>query len=952
MKKRIRNKSSIVRLIISNYSRNSISEIKVIHEKRSFLDSIDVVDMSFLDNNVIHFKEVRVKSMDALDKTSFNVTYNQDGSFTVSTERDENNRVYEITGKYFKKIDSIRYRINPKSYTPDQSNATTVKLTLKMIEHPAENIERYTNRRRPVTQTERKLLGDKQTLAYSKICLEETESITSKKIYQINRFLEYRSDFLVYFQLINNLLIPANGPKEIWRLSKIETNKYESFIKDISVKLHSTLIQTITDKNSLIDAHNQKLSSGRKKIEYYQQLSLDKIESDVKKIISIYSNLRHSLMHYDYKFFDDLFTSKPLEINNVNLNELLDLNLFAVLESVKEIKEANKSSYIEKGDKIRIFDKNKEAKTIHELFWMICERKNGFNKLVNDFFINDGLEDKYFKELINQDFKNRIDFLEKAVQLGVVNGVKLSKKTKKDMNEDLLKYKAHLSIIGEAYIDDIQYSREYKSIYNDHQNLCQEVNQLIYSPDPDARKKIADLNKEINKNKKSMKEITKRNALIRLEYKMRIAFSILAKDYDLNIDDFKQRFSTNQNDQILANKSDYLNYKLDEKAKFNLGKMKNSLNVGSVIPGIVEVNDKNNLFKFSLLTYLLLPKEVRGSFLGTLKKYYFDIKNSNYGQNEFFYHNLRLFEKNIKKFEIFNYDLSSDPSLTGCLEKLQSDFDLSLVDDQIIKKRVNSSLVITVLKFYKNIFSYINEFEVNLLIDKSMSENKTINEVLGECTKNEYYNFSELIHGCNLTHTEFSSTIDIRNMISHLEYSSLFSLEKTVGFRKKEFCGMSHVVDKLTNEVSSTMCKFGYLNKFSDNNFKMKNEHMATFLDKDLYDDILENQDIDNKKFEFFKKYSKNSVDELGEFILQSKKSLEDFKENPTLPLIANFNHLQIPIQNGRKITSKKISDVDLLVHKQAIFSTVNNELAKIESLYIELKIKDFKEKFSKQVLQ
>ena len=95
---------------------------------------------------------------------------------------------------------------------------------------------------------------------------------------------------------------------------------------------------------------------------------------------------------------------------------------------------------------------------------------------------------------------------------------------------------------------------------------------------------------------------------------------------------------------------------------------------------------ENNLFKFYVLTYILLPIEFKGDFLGFVKKHYYDIKNVEYLdenlneltneeldkiKNDSFFNKIRLFEKNSKKYNIFSKSILTQERVKEYFKRLE-----------------------------------------------------------------------------------------------------------------------------------------------------------------------------------------------------------------------------------------------------------------------------------------
>ena len=105
------------------------------------------------------------------------------------------------------------------------------------------------------------------------------------------------------------------------------------------------------------------------------------------------------------------------------------------------------------------------------------------------------------------------------------------------------------------------------------------------------------------------------------------------KEFKGDISRFKSDFDISKIEQIKEYQSrgeEYLNYCDQNNFKIkDFQKMIGEIESSSEITWLSN-KVENNLFKFYVLTYILLPIEFKGDFLGFVKKHYYDIKNVEY----------------------------------------------------------------------------------------------------------------------------------------------------------------------------------------------------------------------------------------------------------------------------------------------------------------------------------
>ena len=98
--------------------------------------------------------------------------------------------------------------------------------------------------------------------------------------------MAYRSDLLLYYAFINYYVRVNGNIKEFWK-TDIDDNIINYFIYTINDSLKNKkgcLEQYIANKKA--------------------------IKNDLEKTKQIFKHLRHKLMHYDFRFFTDLFDGK------------------------------------------------------------------------------------------------------------------------------------------------------------------------------------------------------------------------------------------------------------------------------------------------------------------------------------------------------------------------------------------------------------------------------------------------------------------------------------------------------------------------------------------------------------------------------------------------------------------------------------------------------------------
>lgn len=849
------NRSSIIRIIISNYDNKGIKEIKVRYNKQAQLDTFLVE--SQLENGLFTLKNIKWK---AKEKYRYKMNL---GEIVENSVR--------ITKVDKFSNETIREYITKFSVSPKNKDVVVVKIE-DCKEHSLATKGEKSNSRRTTSQTERKLLSRETQISYSKIACCSPEEIDSLKIYKIKRYLSYRSNMLLFFSLINDFLCEgiSKGKEivELWRIvDDVDENIIEERVteitqyleKNLSIELknyNNRIEKTISKKrNSINDCNNiiescikkldtvkdkreverlkRKIQDSKTKIKEYNDiitekeremliaLTEDKIKEDVYKILEIYSDLRHKLAHYNYTYFENLFENNR---ENLELAELLNLNIFNHLELSKKLRIENKTNYLDDDTKFSILGVKVSAKKCYSLYNTLCEQKNGFNTFINNFFAEDGVEDTNFKNKVNIRFKKEIKKLEDL----------------ENKEKELILLKEQDSELGTAYVWDIHNSIKYKKLYNERKNTIENYNQTLKgNMDKTALKNYGAKLLEI---KNKMDNITKRNSIIRLKYKLQIAYAFLMKEFNGDITRFKSDFDISKVEQIVEYQTrgdEYLNY--TNKESFNIKDFQKSLETSTKITWLSS-NPENNLFKFYVLTYILLPFEFKGDFLGFVKKHYYDIKNVEYldedseeltneqlekMKDDSFFNKIRLFEKNSKKYNIFSKSFLTNDRVKEYFKKLDigaKHYEYVGANGEI-KNIFNKNIVIPIFKYYQIVIKLYNDIEIAILLYLSklkgdISIDNVISKVIDKqsitkgkqldfYTLNGLFSFFKLIND-NLAEFETDEKIPK----NYLETEATFIRNKVLHFDYKNFIDNLLEIDYENESKFNVSVKMGKLRKF------------------------------------------------------------------------------------------------------------------------------------------
>lgn len=786
MEKKIKNKSSIVRVIISNFDSKEMKEFKVLYTKQGGVDTF-LTSTEFGSDGRLIFKSIKNK---VRDKNLYKVTAKilESGNKVHIDKYDIRKgqliRTYEVKGTY------------------ENTNNNGKKIILNVEDKNQKNVHDPRGIRRIESKTERLLLSEDIREKYSKIALCPIEEIDSKKLYKIKKFFNYRSKMLIYFNFINDFLTKETGEKELWKIKDTCEN-----IEIIFENIKKYLSVGIENYNNYVNNLNKKLSEDKKELEI-KQLTDDELREDIKKILKLFGDFRHKLMHYDYKFFERLFDNEKINVYEESLKEILNLNIFKIISLLKTQRWENKTNYITKEDKLSVLGKSKSAKTLYKVYWGICDRKNGFNKFINGFFTKDGVEDQDFKDLIRKDFEQKYLKMEEKKKTETFRGKKNNPGDYQKLMKKIYEFKENYKDI---FYWDINDCPEYKKLYSRRKELIEKYNKQINGIKD--KKYITDLNKQLLKLKIDMEKITKANSLIRLEYKLQVAYGFLMKEYKLNINKFKNNFKPSEIEDIenyYTKREEYLNANISqEKIEFDLGSLEDSLKeIYKDNPE--EINEKNLSMKFYMLVYILLPTEIRGDFLGFIKKYYYDIKSvdfidENIGEEELeslleketFFHDIRLFEKNIKHYQLINYELIEFYDLKEQMGEYLESLGIQNWKSQTYRNSSDrnifgKNIILPIFKFYENIFKLLNDIEIYALfgymekVNESSLENgiKKLKAAVKKVKnkKEKFYTYTNLLNFYQFLSKEVKinehinqTDFNIRNSIAHLDFNSILT---------------------------------------------------------------------------------------------------------------------------------------------------------------------------------
>ncbi|MDK2978486.1 MAG: hypothetical protein PWP52_1200 [Bacteroidales bacterium] len=1080
------NKSSIIRIMVSDFDDEYIQEIKVLYTKQGGVDTFKINKMSYDSaSQKIIFEEVATQNMLSVEDSNLNFkrpmveckngdiyVVKPSGKVNAKGQAIEPLRSYKIHGKYLDLTEAIG---------KDNAELSGKKQIYLHVEDllgmhtTADSIDR----RRLESETQRTLLSKEVMENYAlimghEIKLNESDETyklaCSKEIYKANRFLDYRSRLLYYYSFINHFLaglskgatyeyagkslVTEIPDGEVWQLCELEVTAYhgiyinkktnelvnencleiDAIYAQMAKNMRKTLNEFVENYNAMIEKQNE-LNKNKPQMKKaivqepikFENFTEEKINQDLHNIVYILSDLRHKLMHFEYRYFDLLMTGKkmgeksevevsvpdrnselPASKNQPSkdkfrkgkkLSELLNLNILKELDTFVKVKESYQTTYLETNDKIEILGKLKTAKSIYQIYHQICQRKNGFNKFINSFFIVDGEENTEVKDCINEVFRKEIHYFETEIAKSNKDTLddkyknkNQSQKTRdrmEDQIEECKRYQDDESNIDTwvAYHKDIHYSKRYKKLYSKHKTLVGNLNSAVSKGlDGQVIKKIND---DIAIIKREMNEITKANSKSRLRYKMQMAYGFLFVEYGLKIPKFLNDFDLSHERTASKIKgytspekvTQYLTNGEGNKDNFNLDELTKNFKKQMKFE-FLKLNEDNNLIKLYILIYQLLPRELKGDFLGFVKSNYYDLKHVDFQTRETeakdqFFHNMRLFEKNVKAFDLIQYSIGDEMSQLGnetfnfsqALSKIVSDD--TILNSATEIPNINCLVYGSLLKYYENAFRLSSEIEIRALIkiarkekevvdhSNSYSINKAHSKIEKELKERdrdkevsffcilEYAHKNSLNQKGDYTDSEiYDKASNLRNKIAHCDYRNLFITNiiceaENINVKVKYLIDVSNTIGLNTVDLGNDMVndylmsydkQMTYLVKTSEE--LLKESRLDKSKEKKERRDNLKNETRSHSEiymeYEWISDYLVKLKD--NHEILLKKNKTEDLKLNRAYELIKNYN---VALNNKSKIKISELTADHINNNWVNIWGVLNHELQEINGLYL-----------------
>ena len=703
------------------------------------------VIISEVDNkNILEFK-IKYEKLARLDRVEVKAMH-YDEKCIVFDEVVVNGGLIEV--EYKDEGKTLFVQVSEKSYSiRGQKVGGKQRLREERVSQIKVQLELSDGSSERVSRTERELIVADNIKLYSQIVGREVK--TTKEIYLAKRFLGYRSDLLFYYGFVDNFFRESKNlkygkqPVELWE-DKFQVNdKLTAYTKFM---------------------FNDDLQNSESYLKEYVKDN-HKIKNDLESARDIFATFRHNLMHFNYSFFTRLFNGEDVKIKNLQTKKFESLSdvlrnvefLNKVIQSIDKLNIDTRKEFIDK-EKITLFNEELDLQQLYGFFAYTAINRVAFNKLINSFIIKDGIENEQLKEYFNQ----RVD--------------------------------------GTAYEIDIHQNREYKELYKKHKNLVSKVSTLSDG------KEIARGNTEISVLKEQMNKITKANSLKRLEHKLRLAFGFIYTEYGsykafvsrFNEDTKRKKIKNVEFEKIGVEKQkEYYESTFTSNNKDKLGELiqeyeKLSLN---------DLIENDTFLKVILLLFIFMPKEVKGDFLGFIKKYYHDTKHieeDTKEKDEGFTNTLpiglklKIVERNIAKLSVLKHSLSlkvkynrgqyeEDNTYRKVFKKLNISHN---------QEEFHKSMFSPLLRYYASLYKLINDFEIYTLSHYITDKYSTLNKVIaseqfhyrygwnreekkGELVKTDNYTFSTLLSK-KYGHKNSQEISEMRNKISHFDEKILF----------------------------------------------------------------------------------------------------------------------------------------------------------------------------------
>ena len=762
------NRNSLPSVINSDYDAKNINEIKIKYLKLARLDKITIKTMKIDENNSIHFEDIEFNGKPYVlqDKTKLEFDdYVIQGSFKPEKERWKGGM---SQAKYIITIEDKQLR---------EGDTTKRKKTTER-EVPNNNI----------LETYKQISG--------------FQNITSKDIYTIKRYIEFKNEMMFYFQFIEEFFTPLDSSKNFYKF------KFDN--EDNNEKIYN-LIQYRT---------NDDFKNNDKFLKQYLT-NKESVVNDFKKVQSILSTFRHALAHFDFEFLSKFFNN---DIKNTSFNPL-EISFFKTILSQNESKHySDRLNYLDKDDTIKILDE-KEVKLskLYSFYNHICQKRPAFNKLINSFLSTDGKPNEEVKTYLQT---KKFDFYEDI-------------HSNKEYKNIYIKHKQNVAL--------------------------KQHEELLSKPDGIKIKKINDEIQALKKQMDSITKtnsIKRLEVKLRLAFgfikSAYTSFESFKKSFG---DDIKnEKFKTITNDDIKNyfdtsfKEEEFFIYFVKETIKNKKTKKDELKDVKKYIYQDLENDtlststlvEKNNLLQVITLLHLFIPKELKGDFVGFILRIYHEIKNiaSDTKADEktlkeleeleesqnFQALKLKILAKHIKELSVFNYTIATTTKPkkdkdniiyyeagNTHLNKFYKECNISHT-----KEIFDVHVILPMLKYYINLYKLIGDFEIYSLLKYAKEKGK--NEPLSTLAKDEFkegnfYNFKkllEIVHkfddSAKDSNNKTLNTIrNLRNQISHQNIEKLF-----LNFEKKwVFNQRKNIVEFLKSHPMQEYLHYNPINDFT-----------------------------------------------------------------------------------------------------------------------------------------
>lgn len=706
------NRNSIPRVIISDYDETSIKEIKVKYLKLSRLDRITIEQMDIVDE-LIEFKKVLINGIEHPIDDKHKIEFSN----------------YEITGF-----------LKPSKRRQD-GKESQAKYIITITD---KNLRDEEDQHRSKT-TEREVPNDQLIKTYKRI--SGFDNITSKEIYKIKRYIDFKNEMMFYFQFIDEFFKPLEGK-----------NFHKSKIEETDDRLARLIKYRLNDdfKNGVLQ-------------DYITKENL--VKGDFVKIQHIFTDFRHALAHFNFeyiqRFFDDKLNSERYNTDNIVLVSTL-------LNKTEEKAYYERNNYIDDEDVITIFDeKDMKLSKLHDFYTRISQKRLGFNKLINSFLSKDGEPNIELKNLLSE---KGYDYFEDIHAYREYKNI----------------YIEHKKLVAIKQNEELKDTPDGKKLKDYNDKLQTLKNQMDKITKQNSLKRL---------------EVKLRLAFgfIANEYDYNFKKFNGKFTEDVKKEEIRKRFKETPNDTLM----NYFSSTFQEKKFFHFQvKSKKKTIFNQIERDTLQSLVKDSpLLQIITLLYLFLPREIQGEFVNFILRIYHQTKNisSDTKQDEAaiediqssFALKLKVLAKSLRGMRLFSYSISHATEYNkndkvfyergnrwkNIYKKLrishnQEEFDIYIVSP--------------ILKYHINLYKLIGDFEIYALL--KYGEMKNNNNTLSKLAEsddlkgNSYYNFSTLLSKVFIDRNEAHSIECIRNNIAHQDIKEMIKAfeEKTILKERQE----------------------------------------------------------------------------------------------------------------------------------------------------------------------